>query len=324
MPTASMGLSTPSAIYQARFSKYLESRGLKPDNGGKIWTFIGDGEADEPEVLGLLALMLLTDARRGARSADGEVVLMHDATVDGTTDGMGCVADLSAAELAGLDAGFPSMAGMGIVVVTEVAELWMLVVASIMQGTAFGFYGPTRVAFTSELVGREHLGNAITLSMLSMNGTRVIAPSLAGALAGIAFFGIGGAYLMSAAHRDGTIRDVLGWADRDSDLSPADVLRHAGDQLVGGEVVGRARGDQGVAGDHSGHGHIGQHVERELETELAAIDDATAYPGRGHDEHADQRRGAGISTEEDELVERQLRVLLIECEDRFGKRRLPG
>lgn len=40
-----------------------------------------------------------------------------------------------------------------------------------------------------------------------------------------------GAYLMSAAHRDGTIRDVLGWADRDSDLSPAEVLRHAGDQL---------------------------------------------------------------------------------------------
>ena len=54
MPTASMGLSTPSAIYQARFAKYLESRDLKPDNGGKIWTFIGDGEADEPEVLGTI------------------------------------------------------------------------------------------------------------------------------------------------------------------------------------------------------------------------------------------------------------------------------
>jgi pyruvate dehydrogenase E1 component len=52
MPTASMGLSTPSAIYQARFAKYLESRGLKAKDGGKIWTFIGDGESDEPEVLG--------------------------------------------------------------------------------------------------------------------------------------------------------------------------------------------------------------------------------------------------------------------------------
>jgi pyruvate dehydrogenase E1 component len=54
MPTASMGLSTPSSIYQARFARYLERRGLKPASGGKIWTFIGDGEADEPEVLGTI------------------------------------------------------------------------------------------------------------------------------------------------------------------------------------------------------------------------------------------------------------------------------
>ncbi len=54
MPTASMGLSTPSAIYQARFAKYLEQRGLKPIGNGKIWTFIGDGESDEPEVLGTI------------------------------------------------------------------------------------------------------------------------------------------------------------------------------------------------------------------------------------------------------------------------------
>jgi len=56
MPNASMGLSTPSAIYQARFAKYLENRGLKPANGGKIWCFIGDGEADEPEVLGTIGI----------------------------------------------------------------------------------------------------------------------------------------------------------------------------------------------------------------------------------------------------------------------------
>ena len=54
MPNASMGLSTVSAIYQARFAKYLESRGLKPRNGGMIWCFIGDGESDEPEVLGTI------------------------------------------------------------------------------------------------------------------------------------------------------------------------------------------------------------------------------------------------------------------------------
>ncbi|MBW7931058.1 MAG: pyruvate dehydrogenase (acetyl-transferring), homodimeric type [Gammaproteobacteria bacterium] len=54
LPCASMGLSTPSGIYQARFARYLENRGLKPANGGKIWVFIGDGEADEPEVLGTI------------------------------------------------------------------------------------------------------------------------------------------------------------------------------------------------------------------------------------------------------------------------------
>lgn len=54
VPNASMGLSTPIAIYQARFVKYLENRGLKPANGGKVWCFIGDGEADEPEVLGTI------------------------------------------------------------------------------------------------------------------------------------------------------------------------------------------------------------------------------------------------------------------------------
>ena len=52
VPCASMGLSTPTAIYQARFIKYLENRGLKKKNGGKVWCFIGDGESDEPEVLG--------------------------------------------------------------------------------------------------------------------------------------------------------------------------------------------------------------------------------------------------------------------------------
>ncbi|MBI5619125.1 MAG: pyruvate dehydrogenase (acetyl-transferring), homodimeric type [Gammaproteobacteria bacterium] len=56
VPCASMGLSTPTAIYQARFAKYLENRGLKPRNGGKVWCFIGDGEADEPEVLGTISI----------------------------------------------------------------------------------------------------------------------------------------------------------------------------------------------------------------------------------------------------------------------------
>jgi MFS family permease len=87
---------------------------------------------------------------------------------------------------------------MGAAVITGVVQFWMLLVAGAVQGVAFGFFGPARVAIAAEIVGRDHLGNAITLSLLSMNGTRVFAPALAGVLAGVAFIGIGGAYLISA------------------------------------------------------------------------------------------------------------------------------
>lgn len=55
-PTVSMGLGPITAIYQARFNRYLEDRGLKPDTGSKVWAFLGDGETDEPEALGAITL----------------------------------------------------------------------------------------------------------------------------------------------------------------------------------------------------------------------------------------------------------------------------
>ena len=55
-PTVSMGLSPIMAIYQARFCRYLEDRGLKETNGSKVWGFLGDGETDEPETLGAITL----------------------------------------------------------------------------------------------------------------------------------------------------------------------------------------------------------------------------------------------------------------------------
>ena len=55
-PTVSMGLSPLMAIYQARFNRYLENRGLKPATDAKVWAFIGDGETDEPESLGAITL----------------------------------------------------------------------------------------------------------------------------------------------------------------------------------------------------------------------------------------------------------------------------
>jgi pyruvate dehydrogenase E1 component len=55
-PTVSMGLSPLMAIYQARFNRYLENRGLKPPTDAKVWAFLGDGETDEPESLGAITL----------------------------------------------------------------------------------------------------------------------------------------------------------------------------------------------------------------------------------------------------------------------------
>ena len=55
-PTVSMGLGPISAIYQARFLKYLQGRGLADTEGRKVWCFLGDGETDEPESLGAISL----------------------------------------------------------------------------------------------------------------------------------------------------------------------------------------------------------------------------------------------------------------------------
>jgi pyruvate dehydrogenase E1 component len=55
-PTVSMGLGPIMSIYHARFMRYLEHRGLAKTDGRKVWAFLGDGETDEPESLGAVAL----------------------------------------------------------------------------------------------------------------------------------------------------------------------------------------------------------------------------------------------------------------------------
>ena len=55
-PTVSMGLGPIQAIYQARYLKYLEHRGLAKTADRKVWAFLGDGETDEPESLGAITL----------------------------------------------------------------------------------------------------------------------------------------------------------------------------------------------------------------------------------------------------------------------------
>jgi pyruvate dehydrogenase E1 component len=55
-PTVSMGLGGLNAIYQARFNRYLHHRGIKDTSEQRVWSFLGDGEMDEPETLGAIGL----------------------------------------------------------------------------------------------------------------------------------------------------------------------------------------------------------------------------------------------------------------------------
>ena len=55
-PTVSMGLGPLMAIYQARFMRYLQHRGLAQTEGRRVWAFLGDGETDEPESLGAISM----------------------------------------------------------------------------------------------------------------------------------------------------------------------------------------------------------------------------------------------------------------------------
>ncbi len=89
-------------------------------------------------------------------------------------------------------------AGIAGVLLADRLEYWMLVASSVLQGAAFSLMAPTRMAFSAELVGRERLTNAILLAQISMNGTRVLGPSIAGAMIGIETLGATAVYLSIA------------------------------------------------------------------------------------------------------------------------------
>jgi pyruvate dehydrogenase E1 component len=95
-PTGSMGLGPINAIYQARFMRYLEHRGILKTQGRKVWAFAGDGEMDEPESLAGLSLA----AREGLDNLIF-VVNCNLQRLDGPVRGNGSIVQ----ELEGLFAG---------------------------------------------------------------------------------------------------------------------------------------------------------------------------------------------------------------------------
>jgi predicted MFS family arabinose efflux permease len=88
-------------------------------------------------------------------------------------------------------------AWVAVMIETGRIEYWMLIVAGVVHGAGFAFVGPARQAFIGDLVDRSAIGNAVVLQQLSMNSTRVIGPSLAGAFIAVAFIGTGGVYFFT-------------------------------------------------------------------------------------------------------------------------------
>ncbi len=86
---------------------------------------------------------------------------------------------------------------IGLGVSVGFVEYWMLLVVSVIQGTAFAFLAPARMAMTSEVVGRELLTNAIVLSQMSSNAARVVGPAIAGVFIATPWIGTAGVYHVS-------------------------------------------------------------------------------------------------------------------------------
>ncbi len=99
---------------------------------------------------------------------------------------------------------------IGLAVTLDSVKYWMLLTAGAIQATAFAFYLPARVAFIAEIVPVALLPNAIVTAQMAQEVGRVIAPALAGALLGVAWFGVGGVFLAAAATCTGALMLLVG------------------------------------------------------------------------------------------------------------------
>ena len=87
--------------------------------------------------------------------------------------------------------------GLGLLVISDVVQLWHVFVLAGVLGIATAIDAPVRQAFTSELVGHDDLPNAVSLNSANFNGGRLIGPAVSGLL--IAAFGTGPSFLINGA-----------------------------------------------------------------------------------------------------------------------------
>jgi len=86
---------------------------------------------------------------------------------------------------------------VGVLVVTDAVQYWMLIVATIALGIAFGYDMPAYQSLLPELVPSDKIGQAVALNSSTFHGTRMVGPAVAGAA--IAAFGLAAAYFLNAA-----------------------------------------------------------------------------------------------------------------------------
>ncbi len=96
---------------------------------------------------------------------------------------------------------------VGLLVVTDQVQFWMIIVATVLLGVAFGYDMPAYQAFLPELVPPDKISQVVALNSSTFHGARMIGPALAGAV--IKVFGLGTAYFLNAASFVAVILSLL-------------------------------------------------------------------------------------------------------------------
>ncbi len=92
-----------------------------------------------------------------------------------------------------------SMFGLGVLIAMDAITVFFLAAGAFVTGMMFSFLGPTRTAYMGDIVDEERRGNAMALTQVGMNATRVFGPSLAGGLMAWSVVGSAGTYFVMAA-----------------------------------------------------------------------------------------------------------------------------
>ena len=119
---------------------------------------------------------------------------------------------------------------IGLLIITDEIRLWMVFVAAILNGVIKVLDNPTRQTFVREMVGTDHLTNAVSLNSMTMNLARVVGPALAGILASTV--GLGMCFVIGGLAYLGVIVQLSRM--RQDELKPAPISRRTRGQLSAG------------------------------------------------------------------------------------------